>query len=157
MDETMFDGHCMTGGVVSRATVTVKVQVSRSRQRLVAVQATVLVPSGKELPDGGLHVIEAVEAQSPLTFGDGKVTFTAFVLQVHTMRLVGQMIFRGFGVCAFSGCANAKRLAWAAIKVRPTARAAGAILRTYFFMFFPSTIRSILWFQGPTRLASRDQ
>jgi len=58
-------GHSMTGGIVSCATVTRKLQVSRSPQRLVAVHVTVVVPRMNSAPDGGLHVITGAKLQLP--------------------------------------------------------------------------------------------
>jgi hypothetical protein len=51
--------------------MTAKVHIADSRQLLVAVQVTVLVPSGNGVPDRGLQVTVVVEAQSPLTVGVG--------------------------------------------------------------------------------------
>ena len=46
----------MTGGVLSRVTRTRKVQVVRFVQSSVAVQVTVVVPTGNKFPDAGEHV-----------------------------------------------------------------------------------------------------
>lgn len=61
----------MIGGVVSCATVTVKLQVADSRQELVARQVTVVVPRMKVLPEGGLHVTVALVGQLPVVVGGG--------------------------------------------------------------------------------------
>ena len=50
---TRLDGHCMTGGVVSRVTRTENVHVVRFVQSSVAVQVTVVDPSGNKLPEAG--------------------------------------------------------------------------------------------------------
>ena len=49
----------LVGKVVSRARVTRKLQVSRSPQRLVAVQVTGVVPTLKVVPLPGLHAVVA--------------------------------------------------------------------------------------------------
>ena len=61
----------MTGGVVSCATVMVKMHVADSRQELVARQFTVVVPRMKVLPDGGVHVTVALVGQLPVVVGVG--------------------------------------------------------------------------------------
>ena len=61
----------MTGGMVSCATVTVKLHVADSRQELVARQVTVVVPRMKVLPDGGLQVTMALVGQLPVVAGGG--------------------------------------------------------------------------------------
>src|SRR5262245_8204564 len=53
---TMFEGQMMTGGVVSRFTVTVNVQRSRLPQSSLTSQITVVVPIGNVLPGGGMQV-----------------------------------------------------------------------------------------------------
>jgi hypothetical protein len=64
-------GHWMRGGMVSRATVTVKLHVADSRQELVAVQFTVVVPRIKRAPDGGLQVTTGLVGQLPVVVGAG--------------------------------------------------------------------------------------
>ena len=49
----IFAGHVITGGVVSRTTVTVNVQVALFPKASVAVQVTVVVPTGNGDPDAG--------------------------------------------------------------------------------------------------------
>ena len=49
------DGRFNVGGVVS-ATVTVKLALALLPEPSVAVQMTVVVPTGNELPEGGTHV-----------------------------------------------------------------------------------------------------
>ena len=61
----------MTGGVVSCATVTVKLHVADSRQEFVARQVTVVGPRMKVLPEGGLHVTVALVGQLPVVVGSG--------------------------------------------------------------------------------------
>lgn len=68
---TMFAGHWIEGGVVSRVTITEKVQVSRSPQGLVAVQLTVDVPRAKKLPAGGTQDTCAAKRQLFETAGSG--------------------------------------------------------------------------------------
>src|SRR5262245_54637425 len=51
---TTSEGQAMTGGVVS-STRTSKEQESELPASSVAVQVTVVVPSGKVLPEGGTH------------------------------------------------------------------------------------------------------
>jgi hypothetical protein len=97
---TMSDGQVMIGSMVSRITVTVKVQFVRSRQSFVTVQRTVLTPIGNRLPDGGVNVTTAFEAQSPATFGVAKVTATGAVPQIQTRRLVGHSNSSGSNRCA---------------------------------------------------------
>lgn len=92
---SLFVGHWIEGGVVSRATVTVKVQVARSPQGLVAVQLTVDVPTANKLPDGGTHDTSAGKRQLFETAGAGYGTGTEVVPQVQITRLVGQVISRG--------------------------------------------------------------
>lgn len=71
-NQTMrFDGHWITGGIVSRATVTVKVQTADSRQELVARQVTVVVPTGNSAPDGGKQVTTAFVGQPAVVVGGG--------------------------------------------------------------------------------------
>jgi hypothetical protein len=64
-------GHSMTGGMVSRATVTVNVQTADSRQEFVARQVTGVVPRMKTAPDGGEQVTTAFVAQPAVVVGAG--------------------------------------------------------------------------------------
>jgi hypothetical protein len=67
-----FVGHWMTGGVVSRATVTLNVHTADSRQEFVARQVTGVVPRANTAPDGGLHVTVGFPmAQSSVAVGGG--------------------------------------------------------------------------------------
>jgi len=83
----------MTGGVVSRLTVTVNVQVVRLVQLSVAVQTTVVVPTGKGLPEAGEHVTVTAGSALSVAVGIGKLTATVapvphnvtFVLAGHEM------------------------------------------------------------------------
>ncbi len=63
----------MVGGMVSRTTVTVKLQVARSSQGFVTVQDTVIVPTLNTLPEAGTHRMELVPLlqSPPLTVGAG--------------------------------------------------------------------------------------
>ena len=63
-------GHWMTGDVVSRARVTVKLQTADSRHELSARQSTVVEPSMNVLPEGGLHVTSML-VQLPVVVGVG--------------------------------------------------------------------------------------
>ena len=75
---------------MSRAMVTVKVQVVRLVQSSVAVQVTVEVPSGKEL--FGVGEQETTTLLSALSVAEGRVNETRAVdavPQSQTMRLVG--------------------------------------------------------------------
>ena len=60
VQSTMFDGHWMTGGVVSAFTVTVKLHVLRLVQSSVAVQVTVVVPTGNSFPELGSQTTTGV-------------------------------------------------------------------------------------------------
>jgi len=61
----MFDGHAIVGGWVS-LTVTVNEQPGPAESE----QLTVVVPTGKTEPDGGLQVIVPPQAE-PLSVGAG--------------------------------------------------------------------------------------
>ena len=93
----VFGGQLMVGGCVSRATVTVNVQVVRLAQLSVAVQVTVVVPSGNALPDGGEQVTATlVSALSGATGGGHDTTeVVAAVPHSQTTRLVGHWITGG--------------------------------------------------------------
>jgi hypothetical protein len=98
---TMLLGQVMTGGVVSAVTRTRKVQTVRLVQSSVAVQATVVVPIGKTLPDGGAQVIVTlVSALSVAVILVGKWTAVPFGEQATTLRLPGQSISGGVVSCA---------------------------------------------------------
>src|SRR5688572_20451675 len=92
----MFDGHWMTGGITSRVTVTVKAQVARLVQSSVAVQLTVVVPTGKRLPDGGEQVTATFVSALSEAGGVGKVTGTLeAVPQMGTVKLAGHTMTGG--------------------------------------------------------------
>lgn len=56
----------MVGGVLSRITITEKLQVARSPHGFVTVQLTVIVPTAKMLPEAGTHRMTLVpRLQSP--------------------------------------------------------------------------------------------
>lgn len=61
----------MTGGIVSRATVTVKLQTADSRQEFVARQVTVVVPRMNTAPEGGVQVTRAFVGQEDEVVGAG--------------------------------------------------------------------------------------
>lgn len=89
-------GHWMTGGVVSRATVTVKVQTADSRQELVARHITVVVPRMNTPPDGGVQVSTAFVGQLPVVVGTEYVTMAVLATpQCQLVRLGGQLMRRG--------------------------------------------------------------
>jgi hypothetical protein len=90
-------GQEMLGGVTSRATVTVKVQVVRFVQSSVAVQVTVVVPGGKRLPDGGAHVTPTLGSALSVAVGGGQETAASggTRVQSQTMRLVGHWMAGG--------------------------------------------------------------
>src|SRR5882672_463588 len=80
----------MAGAVESAMMLTVKLHTARSRQTLVTVQTTVVVPGGKRLPDGGTQTTVAGSVQfPPVTTGGAKFTGTGFVEQFCTVRLGG--------------------------------------------------------------------
>ena len=56
--DVMFAGHVIAGGCVS-LTVTVNMQVAfgLSGDVSIAVQVTVVVPTAKNVPDAGVHVV----------------------------------------------------------------------------------------------------
>ena len=61
----------MTGGMVSRTTVMLKLHVADWRQELVARQLTMVAPKMKVLPDGGVQVTRALVGQLPVAVGRG--------------------------------------------------------------------------------------
>jgi hypothetical protein len=61
----------MTGGIVSRATVTVKLQTADSLHEFVARQVTVVVPRMNTAPDGGVQVTMAFVGQAAVVAGAG--------------------------------------------------------------------------------------
>jgi hypothetical protein len=81
----------MEGGVTSRATVTVNVQVVRFVQSSVAVQVTVVVPGGNSEPEGGEHVTATLGSALSVAIGRGHDTCASgtVVPQSQTMRFVG--------------------------------------------------------------------
>ena len=82
--KTRFVGHTMDGGVMSRMTVTVKLQDRVLPQSSVAVQTTVLVPAGNELPDAGTQV----------TSTRGSTGTHPADFRHHSLRLAGPADFR---------------------------------------------------------------
>jgi len=70
----MLAGQVMTGGVRSRMTVTVNVQVVRLVQSSVAVQVTVVVPGGNSEPDGGEQVTATFGSALSVAIGGGHDT-----------------------------------------------------------------------------------
>jgi uncharacterized alkaline shock family protein YloU len=70
----IFPGQVMAGGVTSRATVTVNVQVVRFVQSSVAVQVTVVVPGGNSEPDGGEQVTVTFGSALSVAIGGGHDT-----------------------------------------------------------------------------------
>lgn len=92
----MLLGQMMTGGVTSRRTVIVKLHERVFPQSSVAVQTTVFVPGGKELPEAGTQVTVGFGSSVSKTVGGGKFTgMVAAVPQSTTTRLVGQVIVGG--------------------------------------------------------------
>ena len=61
----------MTGGASSICTVTVNVQLLWLVQLSVAVQVTVVAPTGKKLPEGGSHLMSGSRSVSSLAIGAG--------------------------------------------------------------------------------------
>ena len=89
-------GQTMTGGVASRMTVTMKLQDRVLPQLSVAVQTTVLVPTGKELPEAGTQVNVTFGSRLSETVGGGKSTgMVAAVPQSKTTWLLGQVMEGG--------------------------------------------------------------
>ena len=64
-------GQRITGGRVSRETVTVNVQLLRLVQSSVAVQTTTVVPTGNRLPDGGTHETATFASALSVAVGTG--------------------------------------------------------------------------------------
>ena len=96
-------GQSITGGVMSRATVTVKVQVARSPQILVAVQVTVVVvPRMNGAPEGGLQMTVTGPVQfPPEVVGVGYTTGAVLLTpQIQLVRLSGQLMLRGGDIWA---------------------------------------------------------
>ena len=89
IDTTTLVGQIIVGGVVSRLTVTVNVQVLRLVQLSVAVQTTTVVPKGNRLPDGGVQTRPTLAVQASVALTEWLTT--AVVLQVHTIMFVGQV------------------------------------------------------------------
>ena len=93
----------MTGGRVSRATVTVNVQVSDSRQEFVARQDTRVVPRMNVAPDGGVQVTTALVGQPAVVVGGGYVTTAVLATpQCQLVRLGGHVMRRGLVPCAIN-------------------------------------------------------
>jgi hypothetical protein len=76
--------------IVHGVTVTVKLQEFILPDASLTVQATVVAPTGKHVPDGGLHVGEPTPGQLSLTVGLLKLT-TAHVLFVDAIWSAGQV------------------------------------------------------------------
>jgi hypothetical protein len=88
----------MTGGMVSRATVTVKVQVADSRQEFVARQVTTVAPRMNVAPDGGEQLTMAFVGQVAVVVGAGYVTIAVLATpQSQLVRFGGQLMLRGKG------------------------------------------------------------
>lgn len=81
---------------MSRATVTVNVQVTDSRQEFVARQVTGVVPRMNTAPDGGVQVTMAFVRQPAVVVGAGYVTMAVLATpQCQLVRLGGQVMRRG--------------------------------------------------------------
>ena len=77
----------MDGGVVSRTTLMRKVQVLRFVQSSVAVQVTVVLPTGNGLLDGGAQTTETLVSALSVAVEAGKVTGTVeAVPQIGTVN-----------------------------------------------------------------------
>lgn len=80
----------MDGGVVSRTTLIRKVQVLRFVQSSVAVQVTVVLPTGNGLPDDGEQATETLVSALSVAVGAGNVTGTVdAVPQIDTVLSPG--------------------------------------------------------------------
>jgi hypothetical protein len=109
----------MTGGVVSRATVTVKVQVTDSRQEFVARQVTRVVPRMNKAPEGGVQVTMAFVGQLPVVVGGGYVTKAVLATpQCQLVLLGGQVMRRGLDCWAGASAATRARKARRRSKTR---------------------------------------
>jgi hypothetical protein len=77
-------------------TVTLKLQVAVLPDVSVAVQVTVVVPTEKQDPDGGLHPT-VTPGQLSLAVGGGKVTTThgSLIVAVFAVMLPGQVMVGG--------------------------------------------------------------
>ena len=92
---------------MSRATVTVNVQMADSRQEFVARQVTVVVPRMKAAPDGGVQVTTALVGQLPVVVGTGYVTTAVLATpQSQLVRLGGQLIRKGLDCWPTASAAN---------------------------------------------------
>jgi hypothetical protein len=91
----MFDGHWITGGVVSRVTRTRNVQVVRLVQSSVAVQVTVVVPTGNRLPEAGAQATATLGSALSVAFGVGKVATAPLAEQAVTFRPGGHVMLGG--------------------------------------------------------------
>jgi hypothetical protein len=67
----MSAGHSIFGGALSLITDTVNEAAVRSPQSVIAMQFTTVVPSGKNLPDGGSQVTVDDRRHSVTTRGAG--------------------------------------------------------------------------------------
>jgi len=112
-----FVGHSITGGMVSRATVTVNVQTADSRQEFVARQVTGVVPRMNTAPDGGVQVTTAFVGQLPVVVGAGYVTMAVLATpQCQLVRLGGQVMRKGLEPCAAAVPAKASNTANSTVK-----------------------------------------
>jgi hypothetical protein len=93
LDATTLVGQIREGGVASRLTVTVNVQVLRLVQLSVAMQVTVVLPNGKALPEGGVQTIPTLASQASVAL-TSKFTILE-VSQVQTVMFVGQFTTGG--------------------------------------------------------------
>jgi hypothetical protein len=100
----------MTGGMVSRATVTLNVHVTDSRQEFVARQVTGVVPRMNTAPDGGVQVTMAFVGQLPVVVGGGYVTTAVLATpQSQLVRFGGQVMRSGLVIWAAAEDASATR------------------------------------------------
>ena len=83
----VFGGQVIVGGCVSRATVTVNVQVVRLVQLSVAVQLTVVVPRGNVLPDGGEQSTATLVSALYVAVGKGHDTTAVVVAVPHSQKI----------------------------------------------------------------------
>ena len=95
LNSTVFRQPSVSSCNLALKTVTVKVQVAVLPEASVAVQVTVVVPAGKQLPEGGLQTTTTPGQLSlavvvKLTTTQGSVTLT-----VTAVTLAGQVIEGG--------------------------------------------------------------
>src|SRR5688572_28186577 len=93
---TILLGQLISGGMTSRRTVTVNVLRSSLPQSSFTEQTTVVIPSGKTLPDGGTQVTVGVGSLPGMTVGGGYCTGTPLLLQVQATMFVGHRIPGGW-------------------------------------------------------------